>query len=128
MNERELYADVVPRKFADIIAVWSEFNEVSAKYGCTNLGQGTPHQNPPDVLVDNLVEGIREGHNQYSSCFGHPLLRQAIAARYSPKLGRDIDPMTEIAVCNGANGTLDSFIQGLAHEGDEIVTIEPFFP
>ena len=36
--------------------------------------------------------------------------------------------MTEIAVCNGANGTLDAFMQGLAHEGDEIVTIEPFFP
>ena len=63
MNERDLYADVIPRKFSDNIALWAEFNEVSAKYGCTNLGQGTPIQNPPDKLVENLVEAIREGHN-----------------------------------------------------------------
>jgi aspartate/methionine/tyrosine aminotransferase len=50
-----------------------------------------------------------------------------IANHYGPKLGRKIDPMTEVLVTCGANGALCSFFQALVNPGDEVVTFEPMF-
>lgn len=51
-----------------------------------------------------------------------------MAEIYGPKLGREIDPNTEIVVTVGANGSLNSFIMGLINKGDELVCFEPAFP
>jgi len=47
---------------------------------------------------------------------------------YGPKLNRAIDPLTEILVTSGANGSLSAFITALVNKGDEMVTFEPAFP
>ena len=74
------------------------------------------------------MKAIDDGHNQYCRTFGHPMLVQAIADRYSQKLGRNIDPMSEILVTMGANGALTSYIQAFVNPGDEVVLFEPTFP
>ena len=43
-------------------------------------------------------------------------------------MGRKIDPMNEILVCQGANGSLMSFINAYVNKGDEAVTFCPMFP
>jgi len=108
--------------------VWSEFSELGIKYGAVSLGQGSPFANPPQFVVDALVQAIKDGHNQYIRTFGHPLFCETIAKIYGPKLGRDLNPMTDILVGLGANGVLHSFFMGLSDPGDEAVLIEPTFP
>lgn len=72
--------------------------------------------------------GENVGQNQYCRTFGHPLLVNKIAEHYGPKLGRKIDPIKEILVTSGANGSLSSFIMALVNSGDELVCFEPAFP
>jgi len=59
---------------------------------------------------------------------GHLLLVEEIAKYYGPKLGREIDPLSEICVTQGANGSLSPIIQAMANPGDEVVYFEPTFP
>lgn len=60
-------------------AVWEEFKEMTAKYGCISLGEGAPASNPPQFLVDELTAAIKEGNNQYTRALGNPVLCQKVA-------------------------------------------------
>jgi len=111
------------------MCVWQEFGQISKKYGCVSLGEGAPHLQPPKFLVDNLVKSIEEGHNHYTSCYGHPEGRKTLAELYSPMFNRELDPAKEVLITNGANGSIDVLMQALcADENDEVIFIEPFFP
>lgn len=74
------------------------------------------------------MEAIDEGHNQYIRSWGHLELVNAIARIYGKKLGRELDPLNEVMVTQGANGGLNSFIMAFVNEGDEIAMFEPSFP
>lgn len=54
------------------------------------------------------------------------LVRQ-LAQFYGPKLGRTIDPTTEVLTTAGATEALYGLVTALAGPGDEVVLIEPFF-
>ncbi len=56
------------------------------------------------------------------------MLVEKIAEYYGPKLQRKIDPLREILVTCGANGSLSSFILALVNPGDEAIIFEPTFP
>lgn len=72
---------------------------------------------------------IEEGHNHYTSCYGHPEARKIIAELYSEKFHRELDPVKETLICNGANGCMDVLLQSFcADENDEVIFIEPYFP
>ena len=117
-----------PQRLDDNIAVWAEFEETTKKYAGQSLGQGAPSYSPPKFLRDFMVQAIDEGNNQYTRTFGHPSLVHAIADIYGPKLGRTINPMTEVLVGNGANAINGAFLQAFVHPGDEVVIFEPCFP
>lgn len=117
------------KKIDDNMCVWQEFRQIGMKYGCVSLGEGAPHLSPPEFLVKNLVKSIEEGHNQYTSCYGHPEARKMLAEHYSPRFNREIDPMKEVLITNGANASMNVCLQALlADENDEVIFIEPFFP
>ena len=82
---------------------------------------------PPSVLKENLIKAFDDGHNQYTRSFGHPLLVEKIAKIYGKKLGREIDPLNEILITPGANGSLNAFINAYVNKGDQIVSFEPMF-
>jgi aspartate/methionine/tyrosine aminotransferase len=54
-------------------------------------------------------------------------LRQSIADRYGPLLGRALDPATEITVTCGCTEALAASFLGLVNPGDEVILIEPFY-
>lgn len=83
---------------------------------------------PPEFLIDNMVAAMKAGHNQYTRTFGIPCLVNKIAEVYGPKFNRELDPMTEVLVSQGANGALMSFISAYCNEGDQVVCFEPMFP
>lgn len=117
------------KKLDDKLCVWQEFSQLSKKYGCYSLGEGAPHFQPPQFLVDNLMKAIQDGHNQYTSCYGHPEARKLISEWYSPRFNREINPDKEILICNGANGCMNVLLQSLlADKEDEVIFIEPYFP
>jgi kynurenine--oxoglutarate transaminase/cysteine-S-conjugate beta-lyase/glutamine--phenylpyruvate transaminase len=65
--------------------------------------------------------------HQYARPDGNLDLVAELAKKYSPSLGRQLDPVTEIVVANGASGVLSNLLAGLLNPGDEVVTIEPSF-
>ena len=68
---------------------------------------------PPQFLKDALVEAIDEGFNQYCRVYGTIPLVTEIAKMYGPKLGREINPLTEILVSQGGNTCLNAAIVAL---------------
>jgi hypothetical protein len=90
-------------------------------------GQGFPDWKSPDFVKQALIKTILDDHNQYCRSGGEPALVQAIANHYSPILGRDIDPLTEITTSVGATEAIFAIMQALVNPGDEVIVFEPAF-
>ena len=102
--------------------------DLATKYKCLSLGEGAPNLMPPKFLIDDMIDAMNAGHNQYTRTFGIPPLVNKVAQVYGPKLGREIDPMKEVLVTLGANGALMSYINAYCNKGDQVVCFEPMFP
>ena len=100
------------------------FTGLANSHGAINLGQGFPTFDPPPFLLEAACEAIMSGANQYSRPGGHPELVETLARIYSPRLGRTLDPMSEIVTCNGAQEGLFLSVTTFCEEGDEIVCSE----
>ena len=89
-------------KSRDQLAIWTEFNQLALKYNAINLNHGTPGLMPPDFLLQNMQQTLKDhANNQYTMFTGHPLLREAVSEYFSPLLkngnrGRDLDPNTQV--------------------------------
>ncbi|KAI4158594.1 MAG: hypothetical protein LQ342_007292 [Letrouitia transgressa] len=89
------------------------------------LGSG---YNPPQFVLDAAKEALdRVDCNQYSPTKGRPRLKKAIAKAYSPLLGKDIDPDTEVTITTGANEGMLSAFMAFVEPEDEVIVFEPFF-
>ncbi|KAL8746335.1 MAG: hypothetical protein Q9190_001629 [Brigantiaea leucoxantha] len=111
--------------------VWTIVNEAAAAspvQPIINMGQGFFGYNPPDFIIDAAKEALdRVECNQYSPTKGRPRLKKAIAKAYSPLLGKDIDPETEVTITTGANEGMLSAFMAFIEQGDEVIIFEPFF-
>lgn len=122
----------LPHRVDNGLAVWEEFKELTAKYNCISLGEGAPATMPPQFLVDDLMDAIKEGpaNNQYTRSFGNPSLATKVAEVYGKKLGRKIDPLNEVNIGVGAfyviSDLLMTFIKPEAKE--EVLVFEPSYP
>ena len=87
-------------RFTD--SVIRRMTRISEEYDAINLSQGYPDFDPPREILEALEKAVWAGPHQYSITFGAKNLRDALAAKASPGLGRDIDPETEIIItCGG---------------------------
>ena len=75
---------------------------------------------------DNTIHLHSESNNRIRSQ-GRPRLKKAIAKAYSPLLGKDIDPETEVTITTGANEGMLSAFMAFIEQGDEVIIFEPFF-
>lgn len=119
-----------PHRVDDNSPIWTEFRELTERYGCLSLGEGAPGYNPPNFLRDAMIKAIDDGDNQYSRTMGAPELVKKIAEVYGKKIGREINPMTEVIVSSGANSAINSILFALLdpESEDEVVVFEPCFP
>lgn len=60
---KSAFTRTLPRKSRDQLAIWSEFNQLSAKYKAANLSYGAPGLDAPPFLVENLHRAAKEGFN-----------------------------------------------------------------
>ena len=106
------------RRFFDIAA---QMDDV------ISLGVGEPDFDTPSIIVDAAIASLRAGRTHYTSNYGTPELRRAIAAKIEERSGVRYDPATEIIVTIGASEAVDVAVRGTIGPGDKIVLPEPSY-
>ncbi len=108
--------------------IFAEMTQLAIDNDAINLGQGFPNWPGADFVKDAAIRSISDGrHDQYPPTAGIPALREAIARKYGPLLGRTIDPEGEVTVTSGCTEALAACFLGLVNPGDEVVLIEPYY-
>eukprot|EP01129_Flabellula_baltica_P013247 TRINITY_DN6117_c0_g1_i1.p1 TRINITY_DN6117_c0_g1~~TRINITY_DN6117_c0_g1_i1.p1 ORF type:complete len:450 (-),score=109.28 TRINITY_DN6117_c0_g1_i1:20-1333(-) len=108
--------------------VWAEFTPLAISTGAINLGQGFPDFQPEEFIVKNTRDALDEGSFlQYARSQGHPALVNIIADIYSEKIGKPLDPLTNILVTAGGTEAIYLVANSLLNPGDECLLIEPFY-
>lgn len=110
------------------VTIFSEMTALAIENDAINLGQGFPNWAGAEFVKEAATRSLIGGdHDQYPPSPGIPGLRQAIADKYGPLLGRGLDPDVEITVTCGCTEALAASFLGLVNPGDEIVLIEPYY-
>ena len=107
--------------------IFTEMSALARKYGAVNLGQGFPDFPGPDWVKEAAKQAIDADINQYAIGYGAESLRRQLAATYSPRLNRQLDPETDIVVTSGATEAIMAGVLGLVDPGDEVIVFEPFY-
>ncbi|GME64627.1 PLP-dependent transferase [Neofusicoccum parvum] len=111
--------------------IWSIVNDAAANsrtQPVINMGQGFFGYNPPDFVLEAArIVFDRVDCNQYAPTKGRPRLKKAIAEVYSPFLGKQLDPETEVTITTGANEGMLSAFMAFVESSDEVIVFEPFF-
>lgn len=91
-----------------------------------HLELGNPRQPPPRELMDQTLGLLGRGEVGYTYSLGLPVLRQAIAKRYSERLRC---PVSEHNVAiSPANLLITQFLDLVCNPGDKVVFFCPAFP
>jgi N-succinyldiaminopimelate aminotransferase len=107
--------------------IFAEMSALANVTGAINLGQGFPDEDGPTEVLEAARQAISDGINQYPPGIGLPVLRHAIADHQRRFYNLDVDPDSEVLVTAGATEALAATILALTDEGDEVVTLEPFY-
>jgi N-succinyldiaminopimelate aminotransferase len=107
--------------------IFAEMSALAVSTGAINLGQGFPDEDGPIEVLDAARKAISDGVNQYPPGNGLPVLRNAISEHQERFYGIEVDPDTEVLATAGATEALAATILALTNEGDEVVTLEPFY-
>jgi N-succinyldiaminopimelate aminotransferase len=124
---RTLSEPLVERMRAYGPTIFAEMTALAQQTGAVNLGQGFPDTDGPNAMLEQAVDAIRGGLNQYPPGPGLPPLRQAIAAHRKSRYGLAYDPDSEILVTVGATEAISAAILALCETGDEVVLLEPYY-
>lgn len=108
-------------------SVIRRMTRISAKYGAVNLSQGFPDFDPPEALLKRLAEVSHEDFHQYSITWGAKNFREALAEKQSPRMGRKIDPESEIVVTCGSTEAMMAAMMTVVNPGDKVVVFSPFY-
>jgi aspartate/methionine/tyrosine aminotransferase len=110
------------------VTIFTEMTQLAIEHDAINLGQGFPNWDGADFVKQAGAASMAEGgHDQYPPSQGIAPLRTAIAKRYGPLLGRELDPNSEVTVTCGCTEALAGSFLGLINPGDEVVIIEPYY-
>jgi N-succinyldiaminopimelate aminotransferase len=107
--------------------IFGEMSALASSTGAINLGQGFPDEDGPIEVLDAARQAITDGVNQYPPALGMPVLREAIAAHQRRFYALSVDAGTQVLVTAGATEALAATILALTDEGDEVLTLEPFY-
>lgn len=114
--------------------VFAVVNEMKAKLRASqcdviDFGMGNPDGATPRVIVNKLVEAVRDKRNhRYSISRGLPNLRLEICKRYKKLFNVDLDPETEAIATIGAKDALAHLLFAVIGPGDAVVSPNPAYP
>ena len=107
--------------------IFAEMSALASATGAINLGQGFPDEDGPAEVLEAARQAISDGLNQYPPGIGMPVLREAIAEHQQRFYGIRLDPGSQVLVTAGATEAIAATLLALTDEGDEVVTLEPFY-
>ena len=108
-------------------SIFSEMTALAVKHQAVNLSQGFPDFEGPPSVVDDAVNALRGGHNQYARSMGVLPLVNAVASHQRRRYGIELDPLSQIVCTAGATEALAATMIGLLDPGDEVLLLEPFY-
>ena len=108
-------------------SVIRRMTRISDEHGAINLSQGFPDFDPPKELMDRMAQVAYEGPHQYSVTYGDPNILNAIAAKQSKAIGREIDPDTQICVTCGGTEAMMATMMTIVNPGDKVMVFSPFY-
>ena len=88
---------------------------------------GEPDFTAAPQVVEAAVKALRDGRTAYTATLGLPALREAIAAHYRSRFGREVSA-SRIAITSGASGGLLLTLALYVNPGDEILVPDPGYP
>jgi len=100
---------------------------ISLQYNAVNLSQGFPDFDPPREILDRLAQVSHSGPHQYSLTWGAQNFRNALAAKQSRLMAREIDPEKEIVVTCGSTEAMMTAMMTVANPGDKVIVFSPFY-
>ena len=106
------------RRFFEIIATTD---------GVISLGVGEPDFSTPNHISQAAVRSIEAGQTAYTSNYGLPELRQAIARHLNRLYSVEYDPESEIIVTTGVSEGLNLATQTIIDQGDEVLSTDPAY-
>jgi len=96
--------------------------------GSINLSQGFPDFDPPAAVLEAMKAMSSGGpQHQYPITFGSENLRRCIAEKYSPRLGRTVDPETEVVITCGGTEAMMAAMLSVCNPGDRVIVFSPFY-
>ena len=106
--------------------VFAKYTRLAQQHKAINLGQGFPDFAPPDFVLQALRHAT-ETNQQYAPLAGMPQLTDILAKIYSRRLGKTLEPVSNIQISVGATEGLFATMQALLDPGDEVILFEPFY-
>ena len=95
--------------------------------GCISLGVGEPDFVTPEPFAKAAFQAVKEGETHYTSNYGLPELREAIADHLERLYGVRYDPQHEIIVTIGVSEALLLATHALLDPGDEVLSPDPYY-
>lgn len=94
-----------------------------------DLGMGNPMDGAPDIVIDKLVEAVKDPRNhRYSASRGIKNLRGEVAKRYAKLYNVELDPEQEVLACIGSKEGFSHMCLAMLGPGDTAVVPDPAFP
>ncbi len=90
-----------------------------------HLEVGRPDFDTPEHIKEAAKQALDEGFVHYTSNYGAPELREAIAEKLLNENGIQVDPENEVVVTVGANEAILITMLALLDSGDEVLIPDP---
>ncbi len=105
---------------------WRARHAAAAGEDVIVLSVGDPDLDTDQAITDTAVEQLRRGDTHYTESSGRPPVRAAIAARHVARTGQNVTADNVIVLLGAQNGLFFASML-LAHEGDEVIAIDPMY-
>ena len=128
MHSKYIYAMNLNTKLPKVeTTIFTVMSQLAIEHHAVNLGQGFPDFDAPKRLMDELVNAMEQGKNQYAPMHGIAALRQAIADKTLRCYGRQVNIDSEITVTSGASEAIFDAVLAVVQTGDEVIVLDPCY-
>ena len=107
--------------------IFTVMSQLAMEHQAVNLGQGFPDFDAPKRLMNELVNAMQQGKNQYAPMHGIAALRQAIADKTLRCYGKQVNIDSEITVTSGASEAIFDAVLAVVQTGDEVIVLDPCY-
>lgn len=107
--------------------IFSQMSALAAEHDAINLSQGFPNFDCDPYLIEQVIQSMQRGDNQYAPMPGVPELQQSIGRLVKDHYHAHINPVDQVTVTSGATEALFVAIQTVVRAGDEVIVFDPAY-